>query len=104
MQSIEFLNKQNFFLFSPNLNYNSLFAQLVNKKKASKKKPPTPLTADMLNELNKNHMGGLENYAAEDLYNLDDTWDERRQEAKPKVKVSFIFAAEKKEVKSRKLL
>lgn len=63
--------------------------QLVNKKKAAKKKPPTPLTADMLNELNKNHMGGLENYGAEDLYNLDDTWDERRQEAKPKVKVSL---------------
>lgn len=46
------------------------------------------MTADMLNELNKNHMGGLENYGAEDLYNLDDTWDERRQEnVKPKVKV-----------------
>lgn len=44
----------------------------------------------MLNELNKNHMGGLENYGAEDLYNLEDTWDERRQEnVKPKVKVSF---------------
>ena len=42
----------------------------------------------MLNELNKNHMGGLENYGAEDLYNMEneDTWDERRnQEVKPKV-------------------
>lgn len=64
---------------------------MVNKKKAAKKKPPTPLTADMLNELNKNHMGGLENYGAEDLYNLDDTWDERR-DVKPKVKVSCEIA------------
>lgn len=30
-------------------------------------------------------MGGLENYGAEDLYNIDDTWDERRQDIKPKV-------------------
>jgi hypothetical protein len=59
----------------------------VNRKKAAKKKSPTPLTADMLNELNKNHMGGLENYGADDMYNIDDTWDERRQDVKPKAKV-----------------
>jgi hypothetical protein len=41
----------------------------------------------MLNELNKNHMGGLENYGADDMYNIDDTWDERRQDVKPKAKV-----------------
>lgn len=59
--------------------------QLISRKKAAKKKAPTPLTADMLNELNKNHMGGLENYGAEeDIYNVEDTWDDRR-EAKPKV-------------------
>lgn len=61
----------------------------MNRKKAAKKKMPTPLTADMLNELNKDHMGGLENYGAEDLYNMEDTWDERRQDLKPKVKVSL---------------
>lgn len=66
----------------------NFFDQLVSRKKAAKKKSPTPLTADMLNELNKDHMGGLENYGAEDMYNLDDTWDERRQDVKPKVKVS----------------
>lgn len=60
------------------------------RKKAAKKKSPTPLTADMLNELNKNHMGGLENYGAEDVYNMEDTWDERRQDVKPKVKVRFL--------------
>jgi hypothetical protein len=58
----------------------------VNRQKASKKKSPTPLTADMLNELNKNHMGGLENYGNEDLYNVDDTWDDRLEQGiKPKV-------------------
>lgn len=62
----------------------------MNRKKAAKKKSPTPLTADMLNELNKNHMGGLENYGAEDLYNLEDTWDDRRQDLKPKVKASTL--------------
>ena len=41
----------------------------------------------MLNELNKNHMGGLENYGADDFYNLDDTWNEdRRHDLKPEVK------------------
>lgn len=64
-----------------------IIQQLVNRKKAAKKKAPPPLTADMLNELNKNHMGGLDNYAADDAYNLEDTWDERRQDLKPKVKV-----------------
>lgn len=59
----------------------------MNRKKAAKKKAPTPLTADMLNELNKNHMGGLDNYGADDAYNLEDTWDDRRQDLKPKVKV-----------------
>jgi hypothetical protein len=62
--------------------------QLINRKKAAKKKAPTPLTADMLNELNKNHMGGFDNYGAEDAYNLEDTWDERRAEVKPKVRCS----------------
>ncbi|KAL7036173.1 hypothetical protein ACKWTF_008731 [Chironomus riparius] len=59
-------------------------AVLINRKKAAKKKGPTPLTADMLNELNKNHMGGFDNYGAEDAYNLEDTWDERRSDVKPK--------------------
>lgn len=59
---------------------------MINRKKAARKKAPTPLTADMLNELNKNHMGGpFDNYGAEDVYNLEDTWDERRHEVKPKV-------------------
>lgn len=35
------------------------------------------LTDDMLNELNKNHMGGLDNYGADDLYNMDDVWNEK---------------------------
>jgi hypothetical protein len=60
-----------------------LCSQLVNRKKNKKKKSPTPLTEDMLNELNKNHMGGLDNYAADDLYNMDDVWND-----KPPMKVT----------------
>ncbi|KXJ81363.1 hypothetical protein RP20_CCG020424 [Aedes albopictus] len=57
---------------------------LINRQKAAKKKAPTPLTADMLNELNKNHMGGIDNYGSEDLYNLDDAWDDHGHDVKPK--------------------
>ncbi|XP_058822354.1 mucin-5AC isoform X2 [Topomyia yanbarensis] len=57
---------------------------LINRQKAAKKKAPTPLTADMLNELNKNHMGGIDNFGSEDLYNLDDTWDDHTHDVKPK--------------------
>jgi predicted HTH domain antitoxin len=58
-------------------------AVLLNRQKRSKKKAPIPLTADMLNELNKNHMGGFENYGHEDLYNIDDAWDDKA-DIKPK--------------------
>ncbi|XP_050083351.1 mucin-5AC isoform X2 [Anopheles aquasalis] len=57
---------------------------LINRQKAAKKKAPTPLTADMLNELNKNHMGGIENFGSEDLYNMEDAWDDRMHDVKPK--------------------
>lgn len=65
-----------------------LLFQLINRQKASKKKQPTPLTADMLNELNKNHMGGEDNFGSEDLYNLDDNWDEHGVHENIKSKVS----------------
>lgn len=57
----------------------------MNRKKSSQKKGPTPLTADMLHELDKDHMGGVENYGAEDLYNVDDAWGDDYQDYKPKV-------------------
>ncbi|XP_055640169.1 mucin-2 isoform X2 [Toxorhynchites rutilus septentrionalis] len=57
---------------------------LINRQKAAKKKAPTPLTADMLNELNKNHMGGIDNFGSEDLYNLDDAWEDNGHDVKPK--------------------
>ncbi|XP_044734809.1 nuclear pore complex protein DDB_G0274915 isoform X2 [Chrysoperla carnea] len=50
---------------------------LVNRQKNAKKRQPTPLTEDMLNELNKSHMGGIDNYGAEDLYNMEDVWNDR---------------------------
>lgn len=57
----------------------------MSRKKAAQKKSPTPLTADMLNELNKNHMGGIENYGADELYNVDDNWGDDYNDYKPKV-------------------
>lgn len=59
--------------------------QLVNRQKKSKKKQAAPLTAEMLNELNKNHMGGLEEYRKEELYNPEDTWSENKHAIKSKV-------------------
>jgi len=54
--------------------------QLANRNK-NNKKSPTPLTEDMLNELNKNHMGGLDggldNCGADDLYSMDDVWNDK---------------------------
>lgn len=64
---------------------------LVSRQKRSKKKHPTPLTADMLNELNKNHMGGSDNYGQEDFYNVEDTWDSGRNDIKPKVSIYLKF-------------
>ncbi|XP_055695635.1 mucin-2 isoform X2 [Lutzomyia longipalpis] len=49
---------------------------LLNRKNKAKKKAPAPLTTDMLNELNKNHMGGVENYGHEEFYNVEDGWDD----------------------------
>lgn len=66
-----------------NLNFASSTLQLVNRQKNNKKKAPIPLTDEMINELNKNHMGGIDNYGAEDFYNLDD-WNDRAFETKPK--------------------
>ncbi|CAG9765034.1 unnamed protein product [Ceutorhynchus assimilis] len=55
---------------------------LFNRHKNSKK-TPAPLTEDMLNELNKNHMGGLENYGVDDFYNMEDVWSEKHYQQKP---------------------
>lgn len=50
----------------------------------------------MLNELNKNHMSGIDNYAADDLYNMEDVWNDKAYETKlPPKKVSrsiILFA------------
>lgn len=67
---------------STNVNF---LEKVLNRQKRSKKKAPVPLTADMLNELNKNHMGGFDNYGHEELYNADDAWEETRADIKPKV-------------------
>lgn len=58
----------------------------MNRQRRSVKKQPVPLTADMLNELNKNHMGGVENYGQEELYNQEDTWSDNKLAIKQKVR------------------
>lgn len=51
---------------------------LVSRHKNAKKHPSV-LTEDMLHELNKNHMGGggHDNYGADDLYNMEDVWNDK---------------------------
>nr|XP_018903121.1 PREDICTED: mucin-5AC isoform X1 [Bemisia tabaci] len=49
---------------------------LISRSKNTKKQP-TPMTEDMLHELNKNHMNGVDNYgASEDIYNMEDVWND----------------------------
>lgn len=52
---------------------------MVSRYKNSKKKNAVSLTQEMLNEFNKSHMavsGGVDNYGADDLYNMDDVWND----------------------------
>ena len=42
-----------------------------------KKRHDVPLTAEMLNELNKNHLAGVDNYAMDGLYDMDAIWNEK---------------------------
>lgn len=48
----------------------------------------------MLNELNKNHMGGFENYGQEELY-IEDTWDDVKPDSNFKPKVSSFKSLSK---------
>lgn len=64
----------------------------MNRQKNAKKRQPTALTEDMLNELNKNHMSGIDNYAADDLYNMEDVWNDKAYDTKlPPKKVSCLL-------------
>ena len=51
-----------------------------NRRKRRARAPRTsvPLTADMLNELDKSHMAGVDNYGAEDVYDPDDAWNNEK--------------------------
>lgn len=60
------------------------FFQLVNRHKNNKKKTPTPLTEEIINEMNKQQIGGFDNYGADDLYGMDDVWNDRGYEKPPK--------------------
>lgn len=51
----------------------------MNRHKNSKKKNAVSLTQEMLNEFNKSHLpGGVDNYGADDLYNMDDVWNDKQ--------------------------
>lgn len=51
-----------------------------NRRKRSGRGPRTtvPLTADMLNELDKSHMAGVDNYGADEVYDPDDAWNNEK--------------------------
>ena len=51
--------------------------KLINRKKSTKIKQRIPFTEEMIHEYNKNHMGGFDNYGVEDLYNMEDVWNEK---------------------------
>lgn len=42
--------------------------------------------------MNKHHIGGFDNYGADDLYGMDDVWNDRGYDKPPKkVKKNFFF-------------
>lgn len=53
---------------------------LVGRHRKAKKTNAVSLTQEMLNEFNKSHnMGvGVDNYGVDDLYNMDDVWNDSR--------------------------
>ncbi|KAK9880412.1 hypothetical protein WA026_010291 [Henosepilachna vigintioctopunctata] len=60
---------------------------LVNRSKNAKKKVPVPLTDEMLNELNKNHMS-FDNYGLDDQHSIEaGFWDPRRMDAQRDYKI-----------------
>lgn len=76
-------------LISPKTNKTENFIKMVNRHKNNRKRNPTPLTEDIINEMNKHNLSGLDNFGADDLYGMDDVWNEKGYE-KPSKKVSLI--------------
>ena len=73
----------------------------MNKHKNSKKKNTVSLTQEMLSEFNKSHSHnygvGVDNYGADDLYNMDDVWNDKQPhmdrtfDRKPKVIIVISY-------------
>lgn len=63
--------------------------QLIRRRRQHQRKP-LPLTEEMLNELNKNHMSGVENTGGDSFYNDDvgDAWDHRTNFPTKPIKVN----------------
>lgn len=64
--------------------------QLVNRARV-KKRHDVPLTAEMLNELNKTHLAGVDNYAMDGLYDMDAIWNEKVHHDRRVMKVCKNF-------------
>lgn len=49
---------------------------MIRRRRQHKRKS-VPLTEEMLNELNKNHMTGADNGSGDSFYDVGDAWDHR---------------------------
>lgn len=65
----------------------TILLQLVNRARV-KKRHDVPLTAEMLNELNKTHLAGADNYAHDALYDMDAIWHEKMAAERRSMKVT----------------
>lgn len=61
--------------------------QLFRRRRQHTRKS-VPLTEEMLNELNKNHMSGVDNLGNDAFYDVGDAWDPPTFPSKP-TKVSY---------------
>ena len=64
--------------------------QLFRRRRQNTRKS-VPLTEEMLHELNKNHMGGVDNLGNDAFYDVGDAWDPPTFPSKP-VKVTWRCA------------
>ena len=55
-----------------------------------KKRHDLPLTTEMLNELNKAHMVGVDNYAMDGLYDMEGIWNDKVDRRAMKVGVPLF--------------
>jgi len=64
---------------------------MVNRHKNNRKRHPTPLTEDIINEMNKHNLSGLDNFGADDLYGMEDVWNDNKGYDKLPKKVGNMY-------------